>query len=205
MLDQKETVRAAAELKKELKFPFKTPADCMMEALKRLSKDRKPTEKSRTIYVMKGKTAVPVQVEVAKLTVQEILDMDNAARKEAPKCFGLRPLKKYPIILDEYSPATQKATWKKLIGGEIIMEPGKLAVAVPLFEECDGFDPAQNLEILESEVNKECARLYPTEEPTKEDKKAIRNSLIQRKNLELADAELVEPEEKLKKGQLSKE
>lgn len=183
--------KEAIELKKELTWGWKTPSDCIIETMKRLAKER-PSTGERQKYIMQGKVPVPITVKVAKLTVKEILEMDNKVRSEAPKVFGLRQMKQYPVINDEYSPATKKATFKRLVGGEIIMEPNKMPQAIPIYEECAGFDPAENLTALNAEVDAECKKLYPLTKATKEDRKAIRNSLIQRKDLELAEKPEVE-------------
>jgi hypothetical protein len=181
----KETREMAEEMKKELKFPFKTASQCLREALRRLAKAR-PIDEKRKTHVKRGDMYVEIELGIAKLTVKEILEQDNIIRTEVPKCFGLRPLREYPVVQDEYNPATKKATWKKLIGGEVIMEPGKLPVARAIWQESEGFDPAENMDILETEVTEECKKLYPTTEATKEERKAVMNSLIQRRNLELA-------------------
>lgn len=188
MADLREDLEREQATMAELKYPFKTAAQCRREAFRRLAKVR-PEDEVREKPIMQGKFPITIKVKIAKLTVAEILAEDNKVRAEAPKSFKLRQIREYPIQLDEYNPATKKATWKKLIGGEIMMEPNKLPYALPVWQECEGFDASENIKVLEAEIDAECEKFYPTREPTKEERAAVRNSLIQRKEVEIAKAQ----------------
>jgi len=185
MVTDKDTIEIAAKVKSELRFKWKTPSGALKEALRRLAKVR-PADSEEEKYITQGNMPLIIKVKVAKLSIKEILDMDNLVRAEAPKSFGLRQLRNYPVVLDEYSPVTEIARWKKLLGGKIVMEPNKIPYALPVWEECEGYDAKDHLDELKAEVDTECQRLYPTTDATRDERKAVRNSLLQRRNLNLA-------------------
>lgn len=150
----------------EMLSPVKTAADSLAEALKRIVR----------------KDATPRQV-----SVEEILKEDNKVRKE----YGLRELLAYPIFLDEYRPTTRQSFYKKLVGAEVFKEKDRLPDIKALYHEAEGFDPADNLEAIDEEVDRRCKELYPTAlEITAEMRNAARLSVIQQQEVKMAGESL---------------
>jgi hypothetical protein len=121
-----------------------------------------------------------------ELSPSELLVIDNEVRKEN----GMPELNGYPIVLDSYSPATQKSTWKKLVKLVITRPKGKLPTADLIFAECEGVDQLISKDDLDEMVDKRFKEQFPGVQMDKTEKDAIKRgirlSIIKLKELELA-------------------
>mgnify|MGYP007071621265 CR=1 FL=1 len=141
-----------------IKEKHHTSNDCLIEALNRLARNSKKE----------------------KLTVGEILEADNAVRKEA----GLRPLKAYSVVEKEYKPSEKRTYFMRLAGATIIRKPGVLPKCVAEYEDCEGFDGAENKEEMTGLLEEELDRLFPNLTIEKSHKNAALESIVARKQLE---------------------
>lgn len=121
-----------------------------------------------------------------ELSPSELLVIDNEVRKEN----GMPELIGYPIVLDSYSPATQKSTWKKLVKLVITRSKGKMPAADLVYAECEGVDQLISKDDLDEMVNKQFNEQFPGIQMDKTEKDAIKRgirlSIIKLKELELA-------------------
>ncbi len=152
-----------------IKEKHHTSNDCLIEALNRLARNSKKE----------------------KLTVGEILEADNAVRKEA----GLRPLKAYSVVEKEYKPSEKRTYFMRLAGATIIRKPGVLPKCVAEYEDCEGFDGAENKEEMSALLEEELDRLFPNITIERSHKNAALESIVARKQLE-ANKPVVEEEDK---------
>lgn len=150
-----------------IKEKHHTSNDCLVEALNRLAR----TAKKDT------------------LTVAEIIEADNAVRKEA----GLRPLKSYSVIEKEYKPSEKRTYFMRLVGATIVRKTGVLPKCVAEYEDCEGFDGAENKEEMTGLLEEELDRLFPNLTIEKSHKNAALESIVARKQLE-ANKSVVEEE-----------
>jgi hypothetical protein len=141
-----------------------TPNDCLIEALNRLARKTKGDS----------------------LTVKEIIAEDNAVRKEA----GLRAIKAYPVLEKEYKPSEKRTYFMRLVGAAIVRGKGVLPKCVAEYEDCEGFDGAENKEEMAILLEEELDNLFPGIQIEKSHKNAALESIVARKQLEANKQEI---------------